>query len=68
MQSPRVPTAATGTLATTPAAMMAKPSLLEALVRGSPWPTSGRRGSAWAASAWRTCRGATFALAGGPVA
>eukprot|EP00969_Alexandrium_andersonii_P371480 15479604-Alexandrium_andersonii.AAC.1 len=36
---------------------MAKPSLLEAFVRGPPRPSPGERGSARAASAWRTCCG-----------
>eukprot|EP00969_Alexandrium_andersonii_P169958 7514098-Alexandrium_andersonii.AAC.1 len=40
MQSPVVPTTASGTIAIAPAAVMAKPSLLEALVRGPPWPSS----------------------------
>eukprot|EP00969_Alexandrium_andersonii_P224310 9906653-Alexandrium_andersonii.AAC.1 len=56
IQSLAVPTTTTGTLAMTPAAVMAKPSLQEAFVQGSPWPSSGQRGSACAAraSAWRT--------------
>eukprot|EP00969_Alexandrium_andersonii_P314767 13905295-Alexandrium_andersonii.AAC.1 len=37
---------------------MAPPSLLLGSLRGSPWPSSGQRGSACAASAWRTCGGA----------
>eukprot|EP00969_Alexandrium_andersonii_P371302 15479210-Alexandrium_andersonii.AAC.1 len=37
---------------------MAKPSLQEAFVRGSPRRPSGQRGSACVASAWRTCGGA----------
>eukprot|EP00969_Alexandrium_andersonii_P320516 14161145-Alexandrium_andersonii.AAC.1 len=61
---------AMGTIATTPAAMMAKPSLLEAFVRGSPWPSLGLQGSACAAAcAWCTSRGGSeTALAGGPIA
>eukprot|EP00969_Alexandrium_andersonii_P038679 1695804-Alexandrium_andersonii.AAC.1 len=47
---------------------MAKPSLLEAFVRGSPWPSSGQWGLARAASARRTCGGPEFARAGGPAA
>eukprot|EP00969_Alexandrium_andersonii_P025186 1101144-Alexandrium_andersonii.AAC.1 len=43
MQSPAVPTTAMGTIAMTPAAMMAKPSFLEAFVRGCPWSSSGQR-------------------------
>eukprot|EP00969_Alexandrium_andersonii_P341636 15100904-Alexandrium_andersonii.AAC.1 len=35
-RAPAVPTTATGILAMTPATMMAKPSSLEAFVRGSP--------------------------------
>eukprot|EP00969_Alexandrium_andersonii_P102319 4516077-Alexandrium_andersonii.AAC.1 len=31
-----------------PATTMAKPSLLDAFARGSPWPSSGQRGSACA--------------------
>eukprot|EP00969_Alexandrium_andersonii_P257507 11385322-Alexandrium_andersonii.AAC.1 len=58
MQSPEIPTMATGTLAMTPAAMMAMPSLLRVFVRWFPWPSSGQRNSACAASAWRTCGGA----------
>eukprot|EP00969_Alexandrium_andersonii_P075627 3334380-Alexandrium_andersonii.AAC.1 len=42
--------------------MMAKPSLLEVFVRGSPWPLSGQRGSARASSAWRTCGGTELHL------
>eukprot|EP00969_Alexandrium_andersonii_P034319 1501196-Alexandrium_andersonii.AAC.1 len=51
---------ATGTVAMAPAAMMAKPSLLEACVRvqRSPRPSSGQQGAACAASAWRTPGGA----------
>eukprot|EP00969_Alexandrium_andersonii_P319012 14092919-Alexandrium_andersonii.AAC.1 len=59
---------ATGTPAMTPAATMAKPSLLEALVRGPPRLSSGQRGPARAASAKRTCGGAECARAGGPAA
>eukprot|EP00969_Alexandrium_andersonii_P371147 15478859-Alexandrium_andersonii.AAC.1 len=44
--------------------MMAKPSLLEAFVRGFPRPSSGQRGSAYAASAWT----GYIAHAGGQVA
>eukprot|EP00969_Alexandrium_andersonii_P188037 8308979-Alexandrium_andersonii.AAC.1 len=58
MQSPPVPTTATEIIATAPAPMMAKPSLPQAFVPGTPWPSSGQRGSACAASAWRTCGGA----------
>eukprot|EP00969_Alexandrium_andersonii_P062356 2746907-Alexandrium_andersonii.AAC.1 len=58
MQSPAVPTTATGTFAKTHAAMVAKPALLEAFVRGHPWPLSGQCCSACAASAWCTCGGA----------
>eukprot|EP00969_Alexandrium_andersonii_P298697 13204607-Alexandrium_andersonii.AAC.1 len=47
-----------GTLALTPATMMAKPSLMEVFVRRPPWPSSGQRGSACAANAWCTCGGA----------
>eukprot|EP00969_Alexandrium_andersonii_P097841 4319227-Alexandrium_andersonii.AAC.1 len=36
---------------------MASPSLLLGSLRGSPWPSSGQRASACAASAWRTCVG-----------
>eukprot|EP00969_Alexandrium_andersonii_P223994 9892643-Alexandrium_andersonii.AAC.1 len=60
MQSPTVPTTATGTLARTPPAMMASPSLLWGSLWGSLWPSSEQRGSAcsaYAASAWRTCGG-----------
>eukprot|EP00969_Alexandrium_andersonii_P224229 9902485-Alexandrium_andersonii.AAC.1 len=58
MQRPAVPTMATGALAGNPSTMMAMLSLLEAFVRGPPWPSSGQRSSACAASAWRTCGGA----------
>eukprot|EP00969_Alexandrium_andersonii_P110497 4876554-Alexandrium_andersonii.AAC.1 len=34
---------------------MASPSLLLGSLQGSPWPSSEQRGSAYAASAWRTC-------------
>eukprot|EP00969_Alexandrium_andersonii_P048157 2113352-Alexandrium_andersonii.AAC.1 len=47
---------------------MAKPSLLEAFLRGSPWPSPGQRGSACAASAWRTCGGAEVHVQAAPVA
>eukprot|EP00969_Alexandrium_andersonii_P216135 9546893-Alexandrium_andersonii.AAC.1 len=53
MQSPAVPTMAMGALARTPPAMMAKPSLLLGHCE-----SSGQRGSACAASAWRTRGGA----------
>eukprot|EP00969_Alexandrium_andersonii_P268180 11850719-Alexandrium_andersonii.AAC.1 len=55
MQSSAVPTRATGTLARTPPARMASPSLLLGSLPGSLRPSSGQRGSACAASAWRTC-------------
>eukprot|EP00969_Alexandrium_andersonii_P314162 13878768-Alexandrium_andersonii.AAC.1 len=60
MQGPAVPTMATGTMAVIPATMMAKPSLLGAFVRRSPWPSSGQRGSACAASAWHKRNVAKF--------
>eukprot|EP00969_Alexandrium_andersonii_P195421 8633009-Alexandrium_andersonii.AAC.1 len=47
---------------------MAKPPLLEAFVRGSPWPSSGQWSPAHAASARRTCGGAELARASGPAA
>eukprot|EP00969_Alexandrium_andersonii_P244755 10814859-Alexandrium_andersonii.AAC.1 len=41
-----------------PPAMMASPSLLLGSLRCSPWPSSGQRGSAFAASGRHTCGGA----------
>eukprot|EP00969_Alexandrium_andersonii_P359616 15453597-Alexandrium_andersonii.AAC.1 len=38
--------------------MMDSPSLSWVSLRGSPWPSSGHRGSEHATSAWRTCGGA----------
>eukprot|EP00969_Alexandrium_andersonii_P313315 13842826-Alexandrium_andersonii.AAC.1 len=52
----------------TPAALMASPSVLLGSFRGPPWPSSGQRGSARAASAWRTCCGGSVAREGGPAA
>eukprot|EP00969_Alexandrium_andersonii_P137016 6061059-Alexandrium_andersonii.AAC.1 len=54
-----------GSLAMTPAAMMSKPVLLEAFARGPPWPSSGQRDSACAASPRCTCGGDVLARAGG---
>eukprot|EP00969_Alexandrium_andersonii_P254386 11243082-Alexandrium_andersonii.AAC.1 len=58
---------ATGTHARAPA-VMASPSLPLGSLRGIPWPWSGQRGSACAASAWQTCGGDDIARASGPTA
>eukprot|EP00969_Alexandrium_andersonii_P290987 12862975-Alexandrium_andersonii.AAC.1 len=58
MQSRAVPTTATGATARAPPATMASPSLLLGPSRRSPWPSSGQRGYACAASAWRRRDGA----------
>eukprot|EP00969_Alexandrium_andersonii_P276525 12222572-Alexandrium_andersonii.AAC.1 len=47
---------------------MASPSLLLASLRGPPRPSSGQRGSACAASTWRTCGGAELHVQRGPAA
>eukprot|EP00969_Alexandrium_andersonii_P076048 3352429-Alexandrium_andersonii.AAC.1 len=61
MQSPVVPTAGTGALAQALSATMAKPLLSLGSLRWSLWSSSGQRGSACAASTWRTCGGGRVA-------
>eukprot|EP00969_Alexandrium_andersonii_P239628 10578223-Alexandrium_andersonii.AAC.1 len=48
--------------------MLAKPSLLDAFAQGPPRPWSAQRGSACAASAWRTIRAGDIARASSPIA